>query len=797
MRIAAHLPQLGLITLLPLLLFWRWVFQGQALYWGTLLLQFYPWHQLVKTSIQRGHWPLWNPLLGNGTPLLANMQSAVFYPPNLLYLIMPVAHGLTLSVVTHLILAGGFMYLYAQRLGLTPFAATISALAYMFSGYIIGRTQFVPMVNAAAWYPLLLLLADNLATRRRLIDALGLATVLALQMLAGHAQLWFYGLLLIGAYTLFRSWQAANGQTTKGAGRTTNDEGQPTNIITRYAPRFPSLAPLLSPAFYLALAVGLSLLLTAAQLLPTAEFLSQSPRSDGAGAYFALSYSFWPWRLITLLAPNFFGHPAQGNYWGYANFWEDHAYAGVLPLILAGAAIWYYLKFKVQQRPLPASLQPAPFFAALIPISLILAMGWNTPIYLWVFNHVPGFGYFQAPARLLIWYTVAIAVLAGLGAHHFQATERNRPYIRRALAASIALTAAGFLAGFYLAGREVTFLTATQQAGILLILSLALLLIRPYPAWQWAVIIFVAADLLLAAWPLIPTQPAALFEQPIASAQFLKSQPGSFRYMAGEQFVNHTIFNQYFQFKAFGPARPDHWQRLKETLAPNFGVYASLPSANNDDPLVVGRWQQLVRLVDAREPPRRARLLALMNVGYWVDSAATVRWPEIYQHGKMSIQQLPDPLPRAYFVPTATPVSDTAAAIARLTAPDFDSRQEVIIMSGQGNLPAEAAQPITAAAPVEIQDLGPNRVELLVDAPGPGFVVLADTFYPGWQATINGQPAEIWQANLAFRAVAVKAGPQKIEFSYRPRSFTFGLWTSSIAWLIIAVMAGWLLRPKI
>ena len=177
----------------------------------------------------------------------------------------------------------------------------------------------------------------------------------------------------------------------------------------------------------LAFAVGLALLISAVQILPTVEFVQQSLRSNGAERTFALTYSFWPWRLITLLAPDFFGHPAQGNYWGYANYWEDHAYMGILPLFLALIAIWHYFRSRLSSRAQifnpqslnqdggrsPIANQIVLFFAALIPVTLVLAMGWNTPIYLWVFEWTPGFSFFQAPARLLIWYTVAMAVLAG------------------------------------------------------------------------------------------------------------------------------------------------------------------------------------------------------------------------------------------------------------------------------------------------------------------------------------------------------------------------------------------------
>jgi hypothetical protein len=777
---------------------------GEVLYWGTLLFQFWPWRQLVKMQILGGEWPLWNPLLGNGTPLLANLQSAVFYPPNLLYLLLPVEQGLTLSVVLHLMLAGMFMYAYARQLELSPFAALLSALTFMFSGYLIGRTQFVSMINTAVWLPLLLLLGEKLSgphphKRQEWLAVIGLGLGLALAILAGHAQLLFYSTLLLAAYTLVRSWQKTQLEI----------EQSPWLAIIRAGWR-------------LGLAILLALLLAAAQLLPTAEFLLQSDRGGGAERTFALTYSFWPWRLITLLAPNFFGHPASGDYWGYANFWEDHAYLGVLPLLLALAAIWRYLRSKFNRNDQAESAggqshqasqsspyrQVIPFYALLIPISLLLAMGWNTPVYLWVFDTIPGFAYFQAPARLLIWYTVAMATLAGAGAQIFEQRPIHRPTWRRLLVASIGLGLAALAGGLLLSGRSRTFLLATFSLGVWLVLSISVLLSRPddqaeapvarwrSAAWRWAMIAVVSADLLLAAWPLIPTLPAVLFTQPIASAEFLKSRPDSQRFYVTEA-TDYTIkFDQFFQFDAFGPADVAYWQSFRETLVPNLGGYTGLPAANNDDPLRVGRWQRFIDLLERSDLAIRTRLLALANVGYLFDNSEKNLGPVVYNSGDVTIQQVADPLPRAYFVAKAHPVSNEGEAIAHLTGPNFDSRQEVVIIESQPdalpatNLSGATAQADSALSTTNLKEVlvtgqSPNRVILAVDAAQPGLVVLTDTYYPGWQATIDGQPAQIWPANLTFRAVPVEAGRHTVQFSYRPATVGWGAWISGITLLVM------------
>jgi len=782
----------GLILVAPVLLFWKWVIKGDVLYWGALLLQFWPWHHLVKLSALNGEWPLWNPLLGNGTLLLANQQSAVFYPPNLIYLVMPVEHALTFSVMLHLVLAGWFMVAYMRYLGLSPFAVTVSALSFMFSGYIVGRSQFVTMVNAAAWFPLLLLLADKVATRRGWPNVLWLALALAIQLLAGHAQLWFYGLLLIGAYILFRSWQTAKRSKRSAFGAAFQ-------VVAK-----------------LALAVFLSMLVAAVQLAPTAKFLAQSPRSTGAARYEALTYSFWPWRLVTLVAPDFFGNPAQGNYWGYANYWEDHAYIGVMPFVLALTAIWFYFRQirntqekSDQHSSLPElpAFRVIPFFAALIPVSIILAMGWNTPIFLWLFDYVPGFGLFRAPARLLIWYTVAMSVLAGVGAHFFQLPTRSRVMWQRLLVICIAVTLAGIFGRWYLSGRGQTFVTATRSAGILLSLTVILLLLRPpkrrrgiiaEPVWQGLGITFVVVDLLLSAFPLLPMAPPELFTQPISTAGVIKSQSESPRFFVDSEFAYGVTFNRYFQFEDFGSSELQPWLQFRETLAPNFGVYANLPSANNNDPLVVNHWRFLTQQLLRANSAQQNRILSVMGVDHFVGSAAKVSAAQIYGDKNLSIESVPNAVPHTYFVTQADIVSTDNEALDRLLAPEFDSRQEVIIISADGDAPAPSTpgEMPSDGGTVVVNEAGNHTIKLMVDAPSAGYVILVDTFYPGWQATIDGEPAKIYRANLAFRAVFTEAGRHQVKFSYRPAGFTFGLWTTGITCLILIAMGGFLSKKE-
>jgi len=170
---------------------------------------------------------------------------------------------------------------------------------------------------------------------------------------------------------------------------------------------------------------------------------------------------------------------------------------------------------------------------------------------------------------------------------------------------------------------------------------------------------------------------------------------------------------------------------------------------------------------------------------------ATRLRPE-YQKDKVEIWSNPEALPRAFFV----------AAARRIETPaDVFERDEHGLLARRMVLLADAP---TALLPIPAEPSGtvnwlidrPELIELLLDAPSDGYVVLLDTFYPGWRVKLDGADAPLLRANLAFRAVAVSAGKHALRFEYRPASVTAGLLISllaGLAWLA-ALLSG--LRRK-
>jgi hypothetical protein len=143
-------------------------------------------------------------------------------------------------------------------------------------------------------------------------------------------------------------------------------------------------------------------------------------------------------------------------------------------------------------------------------------------------------------------------------------------------------------------------------------------------------------------------------------------------------------------------------------------------------------------------------------------------------------------LPRAFVVHQAEVVADEDQAVAALSRPDFDPGQRLVRYQ-QGAEPLGVAQ-TGAASPddrVELVSYAPERVEVAVELAAPGWLVLMDTDYPGWQVSVDSQPAEIVTANLAFRAVAVPAGAHTGVFEFQPRSVRWGGWVSGVTLLVM------------
>ena len=147
------------------------------------------------------------------------------------------------------------------------------------------------------------------------------------------------------------------------------------------------------------------------------------------------------------------------------------------------------------------------------------------------------------------------------------------------------------------------------------------------------------------------------------------------------------------------------------------------------------------------------------------------------------VWRVPGALPRSWVV-GGSRVAEGLRAFEILSGAGFDPARDVLLAEGPAR---DAASGFVGSS--RVARLAPDRVVLEVEASAPGFVVLADAFDPGWRARVDGQPAPIRRANVAFRAVDVPAGRHVVEMIYRPRGATRGLMLSGMGLLAMLGVA--------
>ena len=135
-----------------------------------------------------------------------------------------------------------------------------------------------------------------------------------------------------------------------------------------------------------------------------------------------------------------------------------------------------------------------------------------------------------------------------------------------------------------------------------------------------------------------------------------------------------------------------------------------------------------------------------------------------------------DPFERAWFVSNVEVIADDEQAIARLAADDFDLRHNAVVTA-----PINKPLAGVSTAIVTVQKNSPTFLQLETGTSGHSLLVVSQIFYPGWQATIDGEPADLLRVNVVQQGVIVPPGKHTVEISYVPRIFRWGMIISIIA----------------
>jgi hypothetical protein len=733
----ADIGALALLLAVVVLFFWpvisrqAWIPQGG----GDLVSFVFPMYRFAAASLREGHVPLWNPFLYAGAPFVADNQSGLFYPFNLLlFILRPDFSYLAVEglVIWHFFFAGAATYFclrwFRPSAPISRAAALAGAFSFMLSGVFINHIGHLNLISVAAWLPLTFMAMHraNEARERasRLAWAIGSGAALGIGTLAGHGQATFLLGTFLGLYAVYRS------------------------ISER------SLWALL----LLAVAGIVALATAAISLFPALESIRYTLRAEfdiERSSDFAL-----PWRgLIGLFAPDYFGR-------GIANFWGGWArvefgYMGVIPWFLACSA----LVIKPTRRQL--------FFALSVGLFLLLALGPHSPLYPLIFGRLPYFP-FRVPARFLLLVDFSVAMLAAFGLDYLSHLRLQTRQARIILVGSLTAAILFIMASLWQANllslnrpdKQAQMLTSVAvfalfAAGSWMLIWLRLRQKLSESWFAWLAILWLAIDLIgLGRYVEIEwNDPTLGYPSDSPALRYLRADPGVYRI----------------------DVATDKWQPSLPQLEKLFaigGVY---------NPLNLANYSVYIGSMGSRGSP----LYNLLGVKYVIGDKSyppgdtNIIVPVFDDDPEVTIYLNTGALPRAMLLYEAEVVADHDAAFFAVHSEAFDPYRTLILEEGNTlHQPAGRAR-------ISFLRYDPSYVLLDVSTDTPGYLLLTDIDHPHWQATDNGNPTQILTADYAFRAVWLEPGDHHVAFAFEPPGWKRGLIISGLTWLVIGIYLVW------
>lgn len=442
------------------------------------------------------------------------------------------------------------------------------------------------------------------------------------------------------------------------------------------------------------------------------------------------------------------------------------------------------------------------FLWAVAVLSVLVALTIYTPVFS-LYRMLPAGSWFRLPQRIVFLYAFAMAILSGIGVDALLSLREGGG--RRWIVAPtlVTLIAAAGVMAIDMPGRSQTYIAL----GLAAVWAAALL-----PAGRLRQVPLMAL-LAILSWDLFwASENRAL--HPYHDAGILRVEQPVFDYLRKRQ----GYFRTYLYTRALFDFR----------LIPKHGTLEEIYSVTDYEPLSLGRYERFFSLLEPAEVADRFRNNAFMG-RVWVDPSL----PEFRLFELMSVRYVvvhPEqtwfrrllegagwrrivgpkggtalvyfnnrPLPRAYVVRDVVRAGGGDEALAAIRAPSFDPwRTAVLEMPGAAPLAPAAgddAGPVTESRIVRYE---PNEVVIRTREGAAGYLVLTDTFYPGWKAEVDRRPVEILRANYLFRAVPIPAGRHTVRFTYDPWSFKLGaaITVTALCGIALVPAASWGMRRR-
>ena len=712
-----------LLVLIVIGFYWKLVLTNQFTWLANndLSSMVLPWFQFQASEWHAGRFPLWDPYSWGGQPLLAQAQPGSAYPLNWLLFLAPLKHTWIRQAALHWyyvltrILAALCFYWFCRDMMRSRRASLVAGSVYGIAGYL-GSIEWPQMVNGAVWAPLVFLFEFRAAHGiRPAASAVFSGFFLGLMWLSGHHQLPLFvtlGCCFLWLYLIFRRIL------------------RPDLVLLRYA----------------AITVGVGILVSGFQTVPTGEYGMLARRWSGADhalqwrekVPYAVheDYSFKPLSIISVVVPGL-------------DVNED-------PLIGAVAFTLAMVGLGVAWKD-----QRVRWLAALGFGSLIFALGPNSVFHGLAYSVIPMVEKARVSAQAMILFHISICGLLAFGVDLFPSLSR-----RAASATALMMAALGLLlciAGFVFFEIKLVQIQGDTRFMITAVASLVGAAVL-WAAWRGTLGSRLSTAVLLILILLEVGNTSGYF---FANYERQKDRILNLRKMAEDVDIEEFLRQR--------PGQPFRIEYDEDVIPHNLGDWWGAETFTS----YVASAPDIVM----RNEPYHPRVQTVLGVRYFVGAKPSrPDQVEVFTGASgRKVYRNPDVLPRAWIVHQVQRVkhADTGRS---LTDPSIDLRSQAIVTR---QLPALES---CSGDGVGLTRHVPNRVVLEAELQCRGLVILSETYFPGWHASIDGKESEIYDVDGMARGVVVDRGKHTIVMNYRPWSVMVGAAMTLLGTLIAAAV---------
>lgn len=743
---------LFLLTLIPFLYFSPMLTGEKIFVTGDLGFYFIPpkflWVQLIKLYTI----PFWNPHNYSGIPLIATLQSGVFYPPHILYLFLPFNLAWNWLIILHFVLAGIGMFKLASYIRISKKGSLISGMVFMLSGYLFSNHSQVSFLFAIAWLPLIIFNCLKFINNPEKKFLVTISILLSFQFFAGAPEISIISIVLTGFFIFFKPLVIDNNNK---------------NIVSK------------TKSFILVLC--LFFLLSSIQLLPFYELKTYSIRASGLSFEEATTWSLKGWDFLQFFMPGPIDYYVdEKSYWLKQSYLKS-LYIGSIPLFLS---FLYFISFNKERI----------FFLILLSISILLALGNATFIYK-ILHNIPIFNSIRYPVKFILIFFFVITLTAGYGLDILKDSfncQKNKKikiaiysYLIISLISLIIFlimcifpeisyniidSFRNYLPNLEDSNKNFVYIKRFSIFNIFFGFILFLFIHSKGKAIFLDILIFVLiADLFLINFGHYKKATWSSFgdKDRLNKYEFLLKQQETARY-----FITPSTFKTFFI--------TDIHTRLSFPF--HFDSMTGLYSVTGNEVLEIKNYKIFRSLLNNPQSPERAKkLLYLAGVKYIITSerfddrstkALNLKMlktdriidKDIYFYEFLSFAG------RFILFYSAHFMSDENEIIKSLYSVNNDPQKALLISSRENKIETYPE----GNGHIKLISYTPNKIVLHTQTDNDAFLYLSDTWYPGWKAYVDKEEKEIYRANLTFRAIKLPKGNHEIIFKYKPMSFYIG-----------------------